>query len=344
MAHFLLNRENHSESEHPIVEVVSLSKSFKNIRAVDRLDFVIHPGEFVALLGPNGAGKTTLMEMIEGIQEPDEGQIRLFGMEWKSREREIRKRIGLALQETRFLEKVTVDEILNLFGSFYGRTRLSNDEILEQVLLTEKKGAFVNTLSGGQRQKLALGISLINRPELLLLDEPTTGLDPGARREIWEILSAQKEKGTSLILTTHYMEEAEYLCDRILFLHNGRIIAGGSKEELFRSSGVFDVIEFTVSQERPTVESDEMTGMINYTWNPVTQSGRIMVKDMKRALPDFFRIMEKNGVEIRGLECRSVNLDDLFLSLTGRRLRGEGLHTEGKEERVHLAKGTEAGN
>lgn len=335
MCSLRLHTDNLDIPEEPIVEVVSLSKSFKSIRAVDRLEFVIHHGEFVALLGPNGAGKTTLMEMIEGIQKPDEGHIRLFGMHWKKGEREIRKRIGLSLQETRFLEKVTVDEILDLFGSFFGASRLPNDEILDQVMLADKRKSYVENLSGGQRQKLALGIALINRPELLLLDEPTTGLDPGARREIWDILIAQKKKGITMILTTHYMEEAEYLCDRILFMHDGKIIAGGKKEELYRSSGVFDVIEFTASQDHPPVSEDELTGMISYTWNPGARSGRIMVKDMKKALPDFFKVMEANGVEIRGLECRSVNLDDLFLRLTGRRLRGE----EGESDNLAQSSG-----
>ncbi len=314
---------NSSISESPVVEVFSISKSFKSLRAVDQLEFVINRGEFVALLGPNGAGKTTLMEMIEGIQKPDDGHIKLFGLEWKNKEHSIRKRIGIALQETRFLEKVTVDEILDLFGSFYGSSRLSNNEILEQINLTEKRKSYVNNLSGGQRQKLALGVSLINRPELLLLDEPTTGLDPGARREIWDILMSLKRNGITLIITTHYMEEAEYLCDRILFMHNGKIIAGGQKEELLRTSDVFDVIEYKASQDHPEIKAEEVSGMINYTWNPGAHSGRIMVKDMKKALPDFFKIMENNGVEIQGLECRSVNLDDLFLRLTGKRLRGE---------------------
>ncbi len=319
-------------SHPPVVEVESLLKRFKSLVAVNHLDFTIERGEFVALLGPNGAGKTTLMEMIEGIQKPDEGKIRVFGMEWSGNERAIRKRLGLSLQETRFLENVTVEEILDLFGSFYGAGRLPNEEILRQVQLEEKREAFVKGLSGGQRQKLALGISLLNRPELLLLDEPTTGLDPGARREIWEILMEQKERGTTLILTTHYMEEAEYLCDRILFMNRGEIIAGGTREELFRSSGAFDVIEFSSSPSHPSLTLKELPDMINYQWNEHSRSGRLLVKDMKTALPDFFKTMERNGAEIMGLECRRVNLEDLFMSLTGRRLRG-GESSSGEESR-----------
>jgi ABC-2 type transport system ATP-binding protein len=217
----------------PVIEVRNVWKSFKSVQAVRGIDLTIGQGEFVALLGPNGAGKTTLVEMIEGIQKPDRGEILIRGMKWKGHENELRQIIGLSLQETRFIDKLTVRETLMLFAGFFrlGSSRVS--EIIHLVGLEEKKKSYVVNLSGGQRQRLALGISLINDPRILLLDEPTTGLDPNARREIWAILKGLKQRSlTSMILTTHYMEEAEQLCDRIIIIDQGQILKEGSLDEL----------------------------------------------------------------------------------------------------------------
>lgn len=216
-----------------VIEVKGVFKSFKDVHAVRGVDLVIPEGEFVGLLGPNGAGKTTLVEMIEGIQFPDKGEILIFGKPWKGNEYELRQQMGLSLQETRFFEKLTVYETLRVFASFFD---LGKDRVLEVMHLTgleEKRKAFTVNLSGGQRQRLALGIALLNQPRILLLDEPTTGLDPTARREIWEILRKIKEtSATSMILTTHYMEEAEQLCDRIIVLDHGKILKEGLLQEL----------------------------------------------------------------------------------------------------------------
>ncbi|MEJ2615986.1 MAG: ABC transporter ATP-binding protein, partial [Ignavibacteriaceae bacterium] len=197
-----------------IVEVKDVYKSFKTVDAVKGISLKIHKGQFIAVLGPNGAGKTTLVEMIEGIQKPDKGEILILNKHWKGNEDEIHNAIGLSLQETRFVDKLTVKETLNMFASFYELKKERVDQIIKLIGLEEKKKSYTVNLSGGQRQKLALGIALLNNPKILLLDEPTTGLDPNARREIWSILTELKEKShTSLILTTHYMEEAEQLCD-----------------------------------------------------------------------------------------------------------------------------------
>ncbi|MEI7676802.1 MAG: ABC transporter ATP-binding protein [Bacteroidales bacterium] len=218
-----------------IVEVSGVKKSFKDVHAVKGVSLTIKPGEFVGLLGPNGAGKTTLVEMIEGLQQPDAGEIKIAGKTWKKNAKELHQLIGLSLQETHFIDRLTVFETAQLFASFY---KLGNDrvnEVLDLVSLQEKKKAFVNNLSGGQRQRLALGISLLNKPSVLLLDEPTTGLDPHARREIWMILKKLKDElNTSLILTTHYMEEAEFLCDRIVMMDHGTILADGPLDQLLR--------------------------------------------------------------------------------------------------------------
>lgn len=209
-----------------IIELTGVKKSFKDVHAVKGVDLSIQPGEFVGLLGPNGAGKTTLVEMIEGLQQPDEGVIRIAGKTWKSNESELHQLIGLSLQETKFMDRLTVFETTQLFASFYKLGTNRVNEVIELVELKEKKKAYVNNLSGGQRQRLALGISLLNKPSILLLDEPTTGLDPHARRGIWTILkNLKEEKNTSLILTTHYMDEAEFLCDRIIIMDQGNILA-----------------------------------------------------------------------------------------------------------------------
>jgi ABC-2 type transport system ATP-binding protein len=219
--------------EDPVIEVKNVVKSFKTVQAVRGIDLRIFQGQFVALLGPNGAGKTTLVEMIEGIQKPDQGEIFILGKKWKGNEDELRKVIGLSLQETRFIDKLTVRETVKLFASFFELDDARVEEIIYIVGLEEKKKSYVVNLSGGQRQRLALGIALLNDPKILLLDEPTTGLDPNARREIWAILQELKNRSqTSLILTTHYMEEAEKLCDRIVIIDNGLILKEGTLDEL----------------------------------------------------------------------------------------------------------------
>jgi ABC-2 type transport system ATP-binding protein len=202
-----------------LVEVTNVYKAFKSVKAVNGLSFTVKPGEFLALLGPNGAGKTTMVEMIEGLQQPDEGDIVIDGLNWRDHRKEIHSLIGLSLQETRYIDKLTVKETLSLFASFYETGNDRVEEIIDLAGLDEKRKSYVVNLSGGQRQRLALGIALLNKPKILLLDEPTTGLDPNARREVWSILGRLKEEAkTSLILTTHYMEEAEKLCDYIIIL------------------------------------------------------------------------------------------------------------------------------
>jgi len=222
-----------------VIEVKDVWKSFKTVQAVKGISLKIPKGQFVGLLGPNGAGKTTLVEMIEGIQKPDKGEITIMGKGWKGNEEELRHIIGLSLQETRFIDKLRVNETLQLFASFFNLGKERINEIIDIVGLEEKRKSYVVNLSGGQRQRLAIGIALINKPAILLLDEPTTGLDPNARREIWEILRSLKEKSeTSMILTTHYMEEAENLCDYIVIMDNGVILMEGTLQQLLKSVSI----------------------------------------------------------------------------------------------------------
>jgi len=224
-----------------VIEVREVWKSFKSVQAVRGISLNIPKGQFVAVLGPNGAGKTTLVEMIEGIQKPDKGDITIMGKHWRGNEDELHKIIGLSLQETRFIDKLRVTETLQLFASFFDMGKRRVEEIIDLVDLAEKKRSYVVNLSGGQRQKLALGIALINTPAILLLDEPTTGLDPNARREVWEILNKLKNgSDTSMILTTHYMEEAEKLCDYIIIMDNGVILREGTLSQLLEGHSNLD--------------------------------------------------------------------------------------------------------
>jgi len=237
--------------EGNIIEVKNVWKSFKTVQAVKGINLIIPRGKFIALLGPNGAGKTTLVEMIEGIQKPDSGEITITGKRWKGNEDELHRIIGLSLQETRFIDKLRVSETLLLFASFFNLGRERVNEIIEITGLQEKRKSFVVNLSGGQRQRLAIGIALINSPSILLLDEPTTGLDPNARREIWDILHELKEmSGTSMILTTHYMEEAEKLCDYIVIMVNGVILREGSREQLLSEARTLDDLFVSLTGRR----------------------------------------------------------------------------------------------
>jgi ABC-2 type transport system ATP-binding protein len=224
-----------------VIEVKEVWKSFKTVQAVKGISLKIPKGQFVAMLGPNGAGKTTLVEMIEGIQKPDRGEITIMGKHWKGNEDELHRVIGLSLQETRFIDKLRVTETLQLFAAFFNLGMNRVNEIIELVGLEEKKRSYVVNLSGGQRQRLAIGIALINTPLILLLDEPTTGLDPNARREIWDILQKLKNiSETSMILTTHYMEEAEKLCDHIIIMDNGVILREGTLDQLLGEHKTLD--------------------------------------------------------------------------------------------------------
>jgi len=309
----------------PVVEVAEVYKSFKNVHAVRGVSFSIEKGRSTALLGPNGAGKTTLVEMIEGIQTPDRGRIRILGKEWKHHADELHRAIGLSLQETRFIDKLTVYETVRLFASFYGLDKGRVGEVLDLVQLSAKQNAYTVNLSGGQRQRLALGLSLINRPQVLLLDEPTTGLDPNARREIWSILLDLKAHSrTSLVLTTHYMEEAEKLCDYIMIMDQGRVLTEGSLDALLAVDEEARVIDFAVSdgragsfQDRPDVMND---APFDIRWHPQTGRGRFAATELETQMPQFFNFLEKKGLRLKDMECRHKTLDDLFTAMTGRRL------------------------
>jgi ABC-2 type transport system ATP-binding protein len=308
-------------NQDPVIEVKNVWKSFKTVQAVKGIDLNIPKGQFVALLGPNGAGKTTLVEMIEGIQKPDKGEIAIMGKKWKGNEDELHRIIGLSLQETRFIDKLRVSETLELFAAFFNLGKERVNEIIDIVGLQDKRKSYVVNLSGGQRQRLATGIALINNPAILLLDEPTTGLDPNARREIWEILRTLKERSeTSMILTTHYMEEAENLCDYIVIMDNGVILKEGTLQQLLEEDTHEKVVEFTA--ESVFVNEEINSPDLPFIIHPgeTREKGFVTLSNFETELPAFLTFMKSRNIILKHMECRRKTLDDLFVSLTGRKI------------------------
>jgi len=304
-----------------VIEVKNVWKSFKTVQAVRGIDLSIPMGQFVALLGPNGAGKTTLVEMIEGIQKPDKGEITIKGKKWKGNEDELHQIIGLSLQETRFIDKLRVSETLLLFAAFFNLGQSRVNEIIDIVGLKEKRKSYVVNLSGGQRQRLAIGIALINNPSILLLDEPTTGLDPNARREIWEILRNLRESSeTSMILTTHYMEEAENLCDYIVIIDNGTILRKGTLNQLLEEETGEKIVEFTTDGAFPLEQMLKDRGPFNIQPGETKEKGVVTLKNFETELPAFMAFMKSNDITLKYMECHRKTLDDLFVSLTGRKI------------------------
>jgi ABC-2 type transport system ATP-binding protein len=274
------------------------------------------------LLGPNGAGKTTTIEILEGLLTPTSGQVSILGRSWNENEREMREWLGISLQETRLSEKLTVRETIDLFASFYHEPR-STDEVMEQLQLTEKADAWVGKLSGGQRQRLAVATALVCNPKILFLDEPTTGLDPQSRRQLWDIIRTFQRHGGTVLLTTHYMDEAEKLCDRLAIVDHGQIIAEGTPMDLINRLGGHHVVEFSVSGNHqgavsgwrglPSVESvREDDGMI-----------ALNVKQPHLTIPALLDAVEKQGGTLQHLTTRQASLEDVFVNLTGRHLREE---------------------
>ncbi|MDP6656350.1 MAG: ABC transporter ATP-binding protein [SAR324 cluster bacterium] len=302
------------------IEVRNVCKSFKDVDAVRNANLRVESGEALALLGPNGAGKTTLVEMIEGVQIPDSGEIQILGKNWDNDEHFLRQEIGLALQETRFQERLTVEETLRLFASFYQLKKERTNEVLEIIQLESKRKTWVVELSGGQRQRLALGIAILPGPRILILDEPTTGLDPNARRDLWKILEDFKATGTTLLLTTHYMEEAEFLCERIVMLDQGKILADGTLNQLLDKFGEGDLIEYVITEATPLVEAKALCGVISSNWNSETGQGLLTVNSISETLPAFLDLIKSSALTLSSLECRRRTLDDLFLAMSGRHL------------------------
>jgi ABC-2 type transport system ATP-binding protein len=299
----------------------NLRKEFKDVVAVDGLDLEVHAGECFGLLGPNGAGKTTTIEICEGLTDADSGEVAVLGMHWKSEAAELRQRLGIQLQETQLSEKLTVIETVRLFRSFF-RQGPDTDEVIAQAQLEDKRNARVGGLSGGQKQRLAMACALVGDPQFLFLDEPTTGLDPQARRQLWDLIEHFKLAGRTILLTTHYMDEAERLCDRVAIMDHGKVIALGTPRELIASIGVEHVVEFAAGSAGRELDIDPLR-RIEGVRGVRTENGNILldVTELHQAVPALLRELSRQGAPLTELRTHSATLEDVFVTLTGRRLR-----------------------
>ena len=303
------------------LRVRTLRKTYKDVVAVDGIDLEVQTGECFGLLGPNGAGKTTTIEICEGLTEPDSGEVELLGLHWKTDSEALRQRLGIQLQETQLSDKLTVLETLQLFRSFF-RQGPGAEEAIQKVQLEEKRDARVGNLSGGQKQRLALACALVGDPDLLFLDEPTTGLDPQARRQLWDLIEEFKLAGRTILLTTHYMEEAEVLCDRVAIMDHGKVISQGTPRELIASIGVEQVVEFSVGNTTLDLAS---IGRIPGVRDVRSENGSVLmqVTELHQAVPALLAELGRQGVPLTELRTHSATLEDVFVHLTGRHLRDE---------------------
>ena len=302
------------------LDVCALHKRYGDVIAVNGLDLQVGMGECFGLLGPNGAGKTTTIEICEGLLEPDGGDVLVLGQRWSTDEAQLRQRLGVQLQETQFADKLTVAETVRLFQSFY-RGGPTVDAIIARVQLDEKRGARVSALSGGQKQRLSIACALVGSPALIFLDEPTTGLDPQSRRQLWELVEQLRSTGTTIMLTTHYMDEAERLCDRIAIVDRGQVIALGTPRELIRSLGAEQVVECAVGdgETLPPAALAALPGVLRTRTDGALHT--LQVTAAHATIPALLALIAQHAFTLTELRTHSPTLEDVFVSLTGRHLR-----------------------
>ena len=305
------------------LRVSGLHKAYEDVVAVDGVDIAVARGECFGLLGPNGAGKTTTIEICEGLTTPDAGDVEVLGMRWASDPRALRQRLGIQLQETQLSDKLTVVETVTLFRSFFDRGPVPRDAVA-LVQLEDKSQARVGSLSGGQKQRLALACALVGDPDLLFLDEPTTGLDPQARRQVWDLIETFKSAGRTILLTTHYMDEAERLCDRLAIMDRGKVIARGSPRELIASLGLEHVVEFSTAAAVSSIGLDAIRRLEGVRDVRADNGAiRLQATALHRVVPGLLDELSRQELPLTGLRTRSATLEDVFVSLTGRHLRDE---------------------
>ncbi|MFW7380290.1 MAG: ABC transporter ATP-binding protein [Oligoflexus sp.] len=300
-----------------------LKKSYGKVTAVAGIDLEVQQGECLALLGPNGAGKTTTVEMLEGLQEPDEGSVTILNMALKTHKKQIMEHVGVMLQDTQLYKKLTVKETVSLFASFF-KTSLPVDDVIRMVELQEKADARLEHLSGGQKQRAYLACALINAPQLLFLDEPTTGLDPQARRMIWDLLATHKGQDRGILLTTHYMDEAEQLADRVAVIDHGKIIAEGSPDELIRKYCGEHVLAFAFDEglDQKQLQRDLLQNLSWFTKvKKLEQKFELTIEQPVTYLTELTRAVDALGLSLVNIEMRRSTLEDVFLNLTGRSMR-----------------------
>jgi ABC-2 type transport system ATP-binding protein len=302
------------------LHVRDLRKTYNDVVAVAGIDLDVWPGECFGLLGPNGAGKTTTIEICEGLTAADSGVVEVLGRRWDTDARELRERLGIQLQETQLSDKITVIETLTLFRSFF-RQGPAPEEAMRLVQLEEKRHARVVALSGGQKQRLALACALVGEPELLFLDEPTTGLDPQARRQLWDLIREFKRAGRTVVLTTHYMDEAEQLCERVAIMDHGKVIARGTPRELIASIGAEHVVEFAALRLPDMAVVQAIAGVVEA--RVVDDYVSLQVTELHRAVPALLDVLAQAGIPPTALRTHSATLEDVFVALTGRHLRDE---------------------
>ena len=302
-----------------MIEIFGLVKRYGPVAAVDHVDLIVETGEIFGILGPNGAGKTTTLEMIEGLRKPDEGSIRVAGIDAVAESDRVRKIIGVQLQTTALFDYLNATELIQLYAGLYGvdGSAARVEELLATVRLQDKRKARVEELSGGQRQRLSITLALVNRPTVVFLDEPTTGLDPGARRDLWQTVQDVRATGATVVLTTHYMEEAEILCDRVAVMDRGKVIANDTPAGLIRTLGAQATIQaHATSGALPSHELASLTGVTTSS----DQNGAILLRttDVQQTLVGLLALAGRLGVTLADLGARQSTLEDVFLSLTGR--------------------------